>query len=187
MTFSAYRCSAPRPFPPLALGATALDFGPSQTLFPLPPLRLHPAHCSQRHTPPGRAGVCVCVCVCVSAHLYVCVQEVEDYELHFKPYLSSLGMDSLYVQKPFKSHGCAVAWRRSRRVYNCVRVCIVCACVCVCARVCVCMCACVCMCVRARACVCLHLPVHTGISSWWRTCVAACLQAGACAVPAAVP
>ncbi len=43
-------------------------------------------------------------------------QEVEDYDSDFKPFLESLGMDSVFVQKPFKGHGCLLAWRRSRRV-----------------------------------------------------------------------
>ena len=46
------------------------------------------------------------------------LQEVERYEENYKPFLDSLGLDSLFIQQPFKSHGCVVAWDRSRYVHG---------------------------------------------------------------------
>ena len=45
------------------------------------------------------------------------LQEVEDYGTHYQPFLESLGMDSVFVCKPFKTHGCVLAWSRDRYVW----------------------------------------------------------------------
>ena len=44
----------------------------------------------------------------------ICMQEVENWSSWCEPMLLDLGYDGCYLQKPYKQHGCAVAWRRDR-------------------------------------------------------------------------
>ncbi len=61
-------------------------------------------------TPPSKA------LICTRTHTTPIPQEVENYEGDYRPFLESLGMDSLFVHKPYTSNGCLLAWRRDRWV-----------------------------------------------------------------------